>query len=291
MHINPILNIEMKRHARSLKCCWVFFGINLLLGIIFLVSYFSIVGGKTYMNMGHYHYMVQSYVIMAYALFAALCLVLPGIAGAAITREREKNTLDMLLSTQLAPFKIVCGKLWVSLWLLCLILISALPMLSIIMALGVVSIFDLMKLALSLIFVGVFIGSISIFCSAMCRASNRAVLCSYAIVLICTVGTIALPRVMTFLLDFRMAELQSATYTDIGAWIYVLLLNPLVGFFGILSRQVGNGNEVLEICSLMGDYENDFVVNHLWECSIVLQMLLAVLLLYIAAKRLRLSKR
>lgn len=291
MHINPVLNIEMKRHARTLKCCWVFFGVNLLLGFIFLICYLSVVGKEQYLTVGHYRYMVQCYVIMAYALFGMLCLLLPGIAGSAITREREKNTLDILLSTQLSPFKIVWGKLQVSLWMLLLIILSAFPMISIIMVLGEVSLLDLLNLTASIVLAGIFIGSISIFCSSICKASNRAVLCSYVMVLGITVGTIVAIRLAAFLVEIRMEQGEIYQQVDIGGWIYLLLCNPLVSFFGFLSKQVGNGSELLEICNTVGNYSNDFVVNHMCEIAVIVQMLIAGCLLYVSAKRLCTSKK
>lgn len=291
MHMNPVWNIEMKRHARTLKCCWVFFGVNLLLGIIFLVSYFSIVGKENYLTVGHYRYMMQCYVIMAYALFCTLCLLLPGLSGSAITREREKNTLDILLSTQLSSVKIVWGKLLVSLWMIVLIVISAFPIISIIMILGEVSLLDLLKLTISIILSGIFIGSIGIFCSAFCKASNRAVICSYVAVLTVTVGNLVLIRMLSFLMEIRMEQIGNYDKVDIGAWIYLLLFNPLVSFFGFLSGQVGNGSEILEICNSVGDYSGNFIVKHLCGCSIFVQMAVAVILLYIAAKKIVINQK
>ncbi len=281
----------MKRHARTLKCCWVFFGVNLLLGIIFLISYFSIVGRDHYLTVGHYRYMVQCYVIMSYALFGSLCLLLPGLTGSAITREREKNTLDILLSTQLSPLKIVWGKLLVSLWMIVLIVISAFPMISVIMVLGEVSILDLLKLTISIVVAGIFIGSIGIFCSAFCKASNRSMIWSYVAVMGVTIGTLVFTRMIVFLMQIHMEQMEIYQQVDIGGWIYVLLLNPLVSFFGFLSQQVGNGSELLEICNMIGNYSDDFVVTHMCGCAVFVQMTIAVLLLYISAKKLRLTKR
>jgi len=291
MHINPVLNIEMKRHARTLKCCWVFFGVNLLLGVIFLVSYFSIVGRDNYLTVGHYRYMVQSYVIMAYALFGTLCLLLPGLAGSAITREREKNTLDILLSTQLSPVKIIWGKLLVSLWMIVLIVISAFPMITVIMVLGEVSVLDLLQLTISIILAGIFIGSIGIFFSSICKASNRAVICSYVAVMGVTVGTVVFTQMISFLMKVRKEQMGIWETVDIGNWIYVLLFNPLVSFFGFLSEQIGNGSELLEICNTMGNYSGNFIVTHLCGCAVMVQMTVAAVLLSISAKRIMLSKK
>ncbi len=291
MHINPVLNIEMKRHVRTLKCCWAFFGVNLLLGIIFLVSYFSIVGRNNYLTVGHYRYMMQCYVIMAYALFGALCVLLPGLSGSAITREREKNTLELLLSTQLNPLKIVWGKLLVSLWMIVLIVISAFPMICVIMVLGEVSLLDLFKLIISIVFSGIFIGSIGIFCSTMSKASNRAVIWSYVTVFSVTVGTLIFIPMVVFLMKVRMEQEGLLGQVDLGKWIYLLLVNPLTGFFGFLSRQVGNGSELFDVCSSIGNYADDFVVNHMCGCAVFVQMAISALLLYLSAKKLQSYKR
>lgn len=286
MRVNPVLNIEMKRHARTLKCCWIFFGVNLLLGLIFLVSYFSIVGEESYLTLGDYRYMIQCYTIMAYALFGVLCLVVPGISGTTLTREREKNTMDILLSTQLKPWRIISGKLMVSLWMILLILISSYPMISILMMLGEVSLADLIWLTASLFLIGIFMGSIGIFFSAVCKASNRAVICTYVVVLGITVGTPAMVGFLSYLMSIRMEQMEIYQQVNLGKWIYILLLNPLTIFLGVLSKQVGSGNELLVICNNFGTYSEDFLVTHMSAIAAILQLAVAILLLFLAARRL-----
>lgn len=284
MRMNPVLENEMKRNMRSMKSSWVVFGINLLLTIISVAAYFGTASPGGYLSSGQYRYPVKCYMIIAYTLFFMICLLVPGITGGSIAIERERKTLDILLTTHLSPWKIVFGKLESSLSMIFLIAFSTLPAVSLILIFGGVSVIDLLSLVVILVISGIFIGSIGIFCSAMIRKSTVATVVSYVIVMMLILGTVAVLMAGYYFLEIREQQMGIYDSVNMGNGIYLLLLNPLCSYFGLLSHQVGSGNELLEICSYFGEYSGSTGVRHMLLISILVQILLSAILLYAAGK-------
>lgn len=284
MRMNPVLENEMKRNMRSMNSSWVVFGINLLLTIISVAAYFGTASPGGYLSSGQYRYPVKCYMIIAYTLFFMICLLVPGITGGSIAIERERKTLDILLTTHLSPWKIVFGKLESSLSMIFLIGFSTLPAVSLILIFGGVSVIDLLSLVVILVISGIFIGSIGIFCSAMIRKSTVATVVSYVIVMMLILGTVAVLMAGYYFLEIRAQQMGIYDSVNMGNWIYLLLLNPLCSYFGLLSHQVGSGNELLEICSYFGEYSGSTGVRHMLLISILVQILLSAILLYAAGK-------
>ena len=284
MRMNPVLENEMKRNMRSMKSSWVVFGINLLLTIISVAAYFGTASPGGYLSSGQYRYPVKCYMIIAYTLFFMICLLVPGITGGSIAIERERKTLDILLTTHLSPWKIVFGKLESSLSMIFLIAFSTLPAVSLILIFGGVSVVDLLALVVILVISGIFIGSIGIFCSAMIRKSTVATVVSYVIVMMLILGTVAVLMAGHFFLEMRAQQMGIYDSVNMGNGIYLLLLNPLCSYFGLLSHQVGSGNELLEICNYYGEYSGSTGVRHMLLISILVQILLSAILLYAAGK-------
>ena len=130
MRKNPVLENEMKRYTRNMKCAWIILGVNLVLALFALIAQMGLSGRENYMTILQYRFPIQCYVLMGYGLFIAICILIPGLAGGSIAGERERKTLDLLLTTHLSPWKIILGKLESSLCLIFLISFSTLPVIS-----------------------------------------------------------------------------------------------------------------------------------------------------------------
>lgn len=284
MRMNPVLENEMKRNMRSMKSSWVIFGVNFLLTVVAMAAYFGAGGAKEYLASGQYRFPVQCYMMISYVLFAMVCLLVPGIAGGSIAIERERRTLDILLTTHLSPWKIIIGKLESSLSMIFLISFSALPAVSLILVFGGVTVVDLLTLVCILVVSGIFIGSVGIFCSAVMKKTTVATIVSYVIIILLIAGTAAVLWAAHYVMQIHAEQMGNYGQVDIGGWIFLLFLNPLVSYFGLLSQQVGNGYELLQICGKLGDYSGNFGVLHMLKISIIVQLALSAVLLFLAGK-------
>lgn len=114
---------------------------------------------------------------------------------------------------------------------------------------------------------------------------------SYVIVLLFVVGTIGVVGLDYYLQVLRGQGTGLIENPDVGAAIYLFLMNPFLTFFGLLSQQIGSGRELILLCNLFGDYEGDWLVQNMIPVSVAVQLLLSVLFLVLAGKKLNPMKK
>ena len=285
MKLNPVFQSEVRRNSRSIRISWIIFGGNLLLAGIVAVSFLGAGSIQGYISAGQYQIPIRCHMLMCYALFFMECLLIPGIAGSSIAGERERRTLDILLTTNLNPWRIIIGKLEASLSLVFLLAFSTLPSMAMVMIFGGVGLIELLTEVAFLVVTGIFIGSIGIFCSAMCKKTNMATILSYLLVVVLVIGTVLALIFWYYLLTVRMENIGVYSEVNVGVGIYLLLLNPLVPYFGLISGQLGSGNELQIMVSSFGDFSNSWGIQHMVVLGILVQLILSGLLLIIAGKR------
>ena len=83
--------------------------------------------------MGH-----QLFVVLSQFQLLLVVFIVPGLTGAAVG-ERDRQTLDLMLSTQVSSLWIVLGKLLASLSYVFLLMLAALPLFSLVFLFGGVS--------------------------------------------------------------------------------------------------------------------------------------------------------
>ncbi|MCK9910255.1 ABC transporter permease subunit, partial [Microbacteriaceae bacterium K1510] len=68
------------------------------------------------------------FMLTAALQYGLLCFIAPALSAGAISGERERQTLHVLLTTQLTPQRIVLSKLMTSLAFIFLLFIASLPL-------------------------------------------------------------------------------------------------------------------------------------------------------------------
>lgn len=191
MRLNPVFEKEMKRNSRSSRISWIIFVCNLLLAVVAFVCYFGESSQLGYLAPVSYSVPMNCYILMTYLLFILVVLSVPAVAGGSISLEREKKTLDVLLTTNLNPWRIITGKLEASLGVVLILTVSALPVLSLVVVFGGIGLGGLLLMAGGLLLTGIFVGSIGIFCSVVFKRTTLATVLSYVIVVFLVVGICA----------------------------------------------------------------------------------------------------
>ncbi len=286
MRLNPVFEKEMKRNSRTGRISWIIFVCNLLLALVAFVCYFGESSQLGYLAPTSYSVPIHCYILMTYLLFLLVVLSIPAVAGGSISLEREKKTLDVLLTTNLNPWRIITGKLEASLGVVFILTVSALPVLSLVMVFGGVGLGGLLAMAGGLLLTGIFIGSIGIFCSVVFKRTTLATVLTYVITVFLVVGTCACMGLAYYASMLQAQTTMLYDNINVGGAVYLLLLNPFTTFVGIISRQLGNGRELEQLCNLLGDYGQNPLIHYLPEVSGVLQMLLSVVLLCLAGRKL-----
>jgi ABC-type transport system involved in multi-copper enzyme maturation permease subunit len=135
--------------------------------------------------------------LIGQAIFAALsifqlilvCFIAPAFTAGQVSLEREKQTLDLLVSTPLRPASIVLGKLAAALAFVVLMIVAALPIVAIVLMYGGVTVGDLVRQQLVLLATALLLGSVGLFYSALLKRTQAATVLTYITMLALTLGT------------------------------------------------------------------------------------------------------
>ena len=131
------------------------------------------------------------------ALFTGLLLVetvlvavlAPAFTTGAISLEREKQTLDLLVTTPLSPLGLVIGKLGSALAYVFLLIFASLPMAAVVFLFGGVGPDDLLRAYVLLVCFAIGFGAIGLFISAVVKRTQVATVLTYLTILALTAGT------------------------------------------------------------------------------------------------------
>lgn len=112
----------------------------------------------------------------------------PAYTTGAISLEREKQTLDLLVATPISSLGIVLGKLISALAFVFILIISSIPLTALVFVFGGAGPEDVAKGYLILLVTAIGLGSIGLFCSSLFRRTQAATVVTYFIVLALTLG-------------------------------------------------------------------------------------------------------
>lgn len=171
---------------------------------------------------------------IGHAMFGALLAVetllimvlAPAFTTGAISLEREKQTLDLLVTTPLSTLGMVVGKLISALSYVFLLIIASIPLASLVFVFGAVGPEDLVRGYLVLFAVAFGMGAVGLFISALTKRTQTATVLTYVLVLVLTVGTVALHQF--WLVAARRPSTSSLVVTTrpFNAPEALLYLNP-----------------------------------------------------------------
>jgi ABC-type transport system involved in multi-copper enzyme maturation permease subunit len=125
----------------------------------------------------------QFFALYMYVQFGLILLLTPGLLAGCIAEEKQRKTMDFLLTTELTRPEIVLGKLCSRLLLMCLLMLAGLPVLSMVQLFGGID-----KELLQVGFIASFalllsLASLSLCMSVFARSVRESLLKSYLIVL------------------------------------------------------------------------------------------------------------
>ena len=259
MKLNPVLRNESKLTARTPR-----FSLMILIYITVLsvgtLIFYSSYSSEVYVSGIDPQGAVILYIIMAVIQAILLMFIVPSLTATSICSEREKQTLDILLSTRLSPLQIILGKLSAS---------------SLKVIIGGVKLSNILVLVGSFIINTIFVGAIGVFISTYSKTSKAATALTYALVLFIFVGTIVIAYIILILTLYKSG--YSGKTPDMPIIAY---LSPALGFFVMLSNQVGFGGDSLYIIGNMG------ISKYADYISVGIQLALSLIFIFLAARRL-----
>ena len=278
MRVNPVLRNESKIAVRSIKFTLMIFAYIAVLSIAVMI-YYSSVNQQVFSNGLYLQSSKLFYVVMAIGQAILLLFIVPALSSTAICSEREKQTLDILLSSKLTPLQIIIGKVSASSLRVIILIISTMPLYAIGSLTGVIKISNILELIVFFIVNTIFVSSIGVFISTCAKTSKVSTTLSYALVLAIYMGIIVITWVILIITIYNK-DMSGTALTTMPKALPIVYLSPVVGFVSLLLNQVGLGSEFSGIFSEFG------ISMYSEYISIVVQLVLSGLFIYLASVKL-----
>ena len=284
MRVNPVLRNESKISVRSIKFTLMIFAYIAVLSVAVMI-YYSSVNEAIFSNGLYLESSKLFYVVMAIGQAVLLLFIVPALSSTSICSEREKQTLDILLSSKLTPLQIIIGKVSASSLRVIILIISTMPLYAIGALIGVVKISNILSLIVFFIVNTIFVSSIGVFISTCAKTSKVSTTLSYALVLAIYMGIIVITWAILIITIYNK-DMSGTALTTMPKALPIVYLSPVVGFVSLLLNQVGLG---LEFSSIFSEFGISMYSEYI---SIVIQLVLSGLFIYLASVKLNpLNKR
>ncbi len=206
MKTNPVYKRECMVSARSFKLALVLLVFNGILALVALLNMYSALAQVRLTAEVQYTGFLDLYMFVASLEFLMLILIMPAVTAGSISGERERQTLDLMLTTCMTPADIVLGKLEAALGTMFLMVVSSLPILAMVFVYGGVTASDLLLLVCCFFAAAVFMGSIGLCCSALFRRTTAATVAAYAVTAVLTAGTYGINFLVTYINQMQIGE-------------------------------------------------------------------------------------
>ena len=291
MKRNPVFNREMRVSSRSIRLPAILAVFNGILSLAALLNMYAAVTQVLTSSAIQYSRFMDMYELVATIEFVLIILLSPAVTAASISGERERQTLDLMLSTQMTAVQVVVGKLMSALATQFLLIISGFPLVAMVFVYGGITWGDALELLLCYVASAFFAGSLGICCSSVFKRSTISTVVTYWIMTAVVGGTYFVNQ---FALSMSSMSLQNsgliytmgqeAALPSSGSVFYLFLLNPAVTFLGIMDGQAGRNTPMFEICSRFGIAAEGFVIEHWIFISILIQIALGALFILAAIR-------
>lgn len=211
-------------------------------------------------------------------LFAALLILetlqvvflAPSATAGAISLEREKQTLELLIVTPISSLAIVVGKLLSALIYVWLLIAASIPLTAVVFVFGGVAPEDVVRGYLVLVVTALGFGAMGLFASSLVRRTQAATAISIFAVLFLSIGTV-------FLLVFWQVMARSDDGRGLGPIKgsppqVIAYLNPFLAQVDVLCGTDTSGGSwcSLESQLLPGSGGVDFGANQTFERPVIL---------------------
>lgn len=231
--MNPVLVKEMRGRMRTLK--------TPILLLLYLLAIGGVTFGYIYLRYSRVSYFnpgetKELFMLLSVAQLILIAFVAPGLTAGTISGERERQTLNILLTTHLSPLKIVLSKLVSSQAFIFLLVMSTLPIYAVVFLFGGVAPWQLLGVFGFYLITMVLFGAIGVFCSAWFKRTGVAVVVAYGVTLF-ILGATALIAVFT--LEFLQYQNRfTGTHVPRPEIFYLAALNPVINLLSMFEPSI-----------------------------------------------------
>jgi len=175
-------------------------------------------------------------------IFAALLMLMtlqvvflaPSSTAGAISLEREKQTLELLIATPISSLAIVVGKLLSALVYVFLLIAASIPLMAVVFVFGGVAPEDVLNGYIVLIVTALGLGSFGLLCSSLVKRTTAATAITIFGVLAVTIGTVFILAFWAAMARFDDQGNRVAGPFGIRAPVVLAYLNPFIAQADVL---------------------------------------------------------
>lgn len=160
-------------------------------------------------------------------------VIAPAFTAGQISLEREKQTLDLLVTTPLRPGAIVIGKLATALAFVVLMILAAIPISAIVLMYGGAEVGDIIRQQLVLLATAIGFGAVGIFASALMKRTQAATVVTYCAVIGAILGSAML---FGFWQSVARFDDPLGLRPNGGAPEQVRFVNPMVAMLDVVAH-------------------------------------------------------
>ena len=286
MKMNPICKREMKVAVRSIRIPAIITVCTSILALVALLSMYLNVAQVKMTAEIQYRSFLELYMFVTVIEFLMLVFLMPALTAGAISGERDRQTLDIMMTTMVSRWDIVSGKLFSSLMVMFLVIISTFPILALVFVYGGIGWLDMGILMICYFISALLTGGIGVFCSTLFRRSTVSTVIAYSITAVFFIGTYAANWLTQSLVAMGSAGAYAISETvgksGSGGMLYLLLFNPSATFAVILGGQMNPMRVNPE--NWFGMRPANMITEHWVFISMALQLAAAVCIIWAAVK-------
>ncbi|MCQ4086767.1 ABC transporter permease [Saccharibacillus sp. JS10] len=284
--INPVLDKEFRLRMRTPRSFVALLSYILILGLLAIGFIYVTLGLQDQQSGMRFDPSVSRslFYVLSIAQLVLIAFMTPALTAGVISGEREKQTLNILLTTQQSSTAIVLSKLVSSLAFMMLVVLATLPIYSIVFLYGGISPSQLIQVFLFYIFTMLLLGSIGIMCSTLFKRTIVSVITTYGISLV-----IFLITGIVYLLLLRVVQQSyySVAIPPTYSWIgFILGLNPAGALISIFEPTLSSQAFLMTNMNA----QNQAPIS-LWLEFVLVYSVLIIVALWIAIRRIRPVRR
>ena len=148
MKMNPVYKRETTVSSRSFRLALIIMVFNGILALVALLNMYSVVARVKITAEIQYSSFLNLYVFVSVVEFVMLMFIMPALTAGSISGERERQTLDLMLTTTMKPSDIILGKLSASFSTMFILIVSSFPLLAVSFVYGGITFYDVCLLLL-----------------------------------------------------------------------------------------------------------------------------------------------
>jgi ABC-2 type transport system permease protein len=275
--LNPLLikdGLARMRSWRAPATIALYMAMLSLAAYLFVVLSFS--GGRrgvSYAALG-----TGAFTTLAIVQLALVCLFTPGLAAGAVSGERERQTLDVLLVSGVSALSVIWGKLVASVAFILLLILAALPLFATVFVFGGIDLEQFAVAQMITASTAITIAAVSLLLSTVSGRTLVATVTAYGATFAGTVVTFVLGWTLTTFATINAPNSRGGQLPDPHP---LLMVNPIQAIVTVLIAPNGTPESVGRMFQLLflssGPVASGGPTFQPWQVTMFAQVVIVVL--------------